>query len=210
MSKTIQEMQGKLDEILANTETILNALPFARSTKIPDDIKQEIIEPRKTALRISDNGLHHLINIEGIRRHKYLDASGYPTIGVGHLLTQDEISSGKIHINNEAVYYRDGLSDKQVEKLLAQDLKRFMVAVNNNVGVYITQNQFDALVSFAFNVGVGAFLKSTLLRKLNAGDYSEVPTQMRRWNKSAGKVLDGLRNRREKEIALWESVNISA
>lgn len=169
------------------------------------DIEENSIPVRKAVMRISDEGTDHLIKIEGVKKYQYLDSAGFPTIGVGHLLTKDEISSGKIHIGKDIVHYRNGLSDDQVEKLLIQDLKRFMAAVNENVSVHITQSQFDALVSFSFNIGVDAFLKSTLLRKLNNSDYEEVPRQMRRWNKSAGKILTGLKIRREKEIALWLS-----
>ncbi len=109
----------------------------------------------------------------------------------------------------QAVDYRQGLSEQAVLNLLAQDLERFEAAVNDAVQVSLDQNQFDALVSFAFNVGVQAFKSSTLLKKLNQGLYHEVPAQLRRWNKTRvdGKLqeLPGLTNRREKEITLWQS-----
>ena len=88
---------------------------------------------------------------------------------------------------------------------MAQDLERFEAAVNDGVQVALNQNQFDALVSFAFNVGRQGFKSSTLLKKLNQGLYDEVPAQLRRWNKTGGNVIQGLVNRREKEIALWQS-----
>jgi lysozyme len=69
----------------------------------------------------------------------------------------------------------------------------------------LNQNQFDALVSFAFNVGDGAFRSSTLLRLLNQGQYDQVPAQLRRWNMDNGHVVQGLINRRNKEIALWNT-----
>jgi len=143
---------------------------------------------------------------EGVRNTVYNDVAELPTIGVGHLLTQDEIDSGKIFIRGQAVVYRQGLSDQQVLDLLAQDLERFEEAVQGAVQVVLNQDQFDALVSFAFNTGVQAFIKSTLLKELNKGHYDEVPTQLRRWVKAGGQTVQGLVNRREKEIKLWNGL----
>jgi lysozyme len=78
-----------------------------------------------------------------------------------------------------------------------QDLRRFENAVNGSVAVSLEQNQFDALVSFSFNVGVGAFTGSTLLKKLNAGSYDDVPGELMKWTKGGGKTLQGLVNRRQ-------------
>ncbi len=155
-------------------------------------------------MKMSQNGTTLLAEWEGSRTEVYDDAAGLPTIGVGHLLTQSERESGKITIRGQAVDYKQGLSEQQVLDLLAQDLERFEAAVNDAVEVDLNQNQFDALVSFAFNVGTQAFKNSTLLEKLNQGQYDEVPAQLRRWNRAGGRVVQGLINRREKEIALWE------
>lgn len=157
-------------------------------------------------MKISANGLKFLREVEGFDHRVYNDVAGYPTIGVGHLLTKQESMTGKIIIGNDAVRYENGLTNEQVDGLLDQDLDQFEDAVNRLVKVDLSQNEFDALVSFAFNVGVSAFRNSTLLRKLNAGDKSEVPHQLRRWNKAGGKIVPGLVNRREKEIKLWGKV----
>ena len=85
----------------------------------------------------------------------------------------------------------------------AQDVKPAEQAVGGGVKVALSQNQFDALVSFAFNVGNGAFLGSTLLKVLNQGQYDQVPTQLLRWTRSGGQVVQGLVNRRQNEIKLW-------
>jgi lysozyme len=69
----------------------------------------------------------------------------------------------------------------------------------------LTQNQFDALVSFAFNVGVAAFLESTLLRLLNGKAYDMVPDQLKRWSRDNGHIVPGLTHRRQKEIDLWRT-----
>ena len=154
-------------------------------------------------MNISENGKKLLAQWEGFDRQVYDDVAGLPTIGVGHLLTRDELSSGKIRIAGQVVRYHDGLTEQQVYDLLDQDLDRFERAVNEAVTVPLEQHQFDALVSFSFNVGVGAFKDSTLLKRLNAGDYAEVPNQLRRWVRSGGKKVQGLVNRREHEIKLW-------
>ena len=80
-----------------------------------------------------------------------------------------------------------------------------MDAVNDLVKVKLSQNQFDALVIFVFNIGRPQFMRSNLLKRLNEGDFKSVPSELRRWNKSSGKVLPGLINRRETEVKLFES-----
>jgi len=137
----------------------------------------------------------------------YKDSAGLPTIGVGHLLTKSELTSGKININGVPVEYSNGLTGDQVTDLLSQDVTPAENAVNNGVKVPLNQNQFDALVSFTFNVGVGAFTSSTLLKVLNQGQYDQVPTQLLRWTRAAGQVVQGLVNRRQNEIDLWNTVD---
>ena len=154
-------------------------------------------------MTMSDKGLDELTQAEGFETKVYRDVAGLPTIGVGHLLTASELSSGKITINGTPVKYADGLTKQQVHDLLAQDLQRFDNAVNDAVTVPLKQYQFDALVSFAFNVGVGAFKSSTLLKVLNQGKYDEVPAQFMRWVFSGGRKVRGLVNRREHEVKMW-------
>lgn len=154
-------------------------------------------------MRIDQAGIDFIKSVEGVKNFVYADSAGLPTIGVGHLLTQDELTSGKIHIDGKAYKYHEWLPDDVIDRLLLRDLHIAELVVNSNVKVKLTQSQYNALVSFAFNVGVGAFRKSTLLRLLNAGDYDAVPAQMQRWIFSAGRQIQGLKNRREKEIKLW-------
>jgi lysozyme len=154
-------------------------------------------------MTMSDHGKKLLAQWEGFERTMYLDVAGLPTIGVGHLLTENELSSKRIVIDGQALDYTDGLTEQQVYDLLGQDLARFEQAVNEDVEPDLTQNQFDALVSFTFNVGESAFKQSTLLKRLNERDFVDVPNQLRRWNKSGGKKVQGLVNRRENEIKLW-------
>ncbi|HYV07323.1 MAG TPA: lysozyme [Blastocatellia bacterium] len=156
-------------------------------------------------MQMSTNGLELLEQWEGFKAKVYKDSAGLPTIGVGHLLTKSELSSGKIVINGTSVDYTGGLTNQQVTDLLSQDVAPASKAVNTNVKVALNQNQFDALVSFTFNVGVGAFTASTLVKVLNQGQYNQVPTQLLRWTRTGGKVVQGLVNRRQNEINLWNT-----
>lgn len=138
--------------------------------------------------------------------YSYLDASGYETIGIGHLLTDSEKRTGRLIIDGNRVNWRDGLTNEQVLALKKQDSNRFEEAVRNNVTVPLTQSMFDALVSWSFNVGAGVLSNSgsTLFRKLQSGDYYGAANELPRWNKSNGRVLRGLTRRRnwEKELFL--------
>lgn len=157
-------------------------------------------------MRMSKHGRELLIEWEGARHEIYNDPAGLPTIGVGHLLTKDELASGKILVLGEPIKYHYGLTSLQIDRLLTQDLAGSEGAVNSGININLNQNQFDALVSFVFNVGRQAFFQSTLRRILNEARYTKVPEQMRRWNRSAGKIIEGLINRRENEIKLFEGM----
>lgn len=130
----------------------------------------------------------------------YRDSAGLPTIGVGHLLTKDELRSGRIKDDD----WRDGISQATLDALLADDLGSAERAVGGCVIVPLDVNQFDTLVSLTFNIGIHSFARSTLLRLLNGGDYTAVPGQLRRWVWSAGVRDPILVGRREDEIAQWE------
>ena len=150
----------------------------------------------------SQKGIELFKELEGVKLTVYHDIAGLPTIGVGHLLTRDELSSGKINILGVLYKYADGITETQAERLLAHDVALPEAAVNACC-VELTQNQFDALVCFVFNIGRNAFAQSTLRKYLAAGELVEVPAQMRRWIHAGGKMSTGLANRREKEIKLF-------
>jgi len=145
-------------------------------------------------MEISENGLKLLSEWEGEILHIYKDSAGLPTVGVGHLLTKEERVGGK---------YEGGITHEQAMQILTNDLRRFERTVNDGVKVALNQNQYDALVIFAFNIGDGGFLSSTALRKINAKEFDRVPDAMQMWNKAGGKIDDGLINRRKKEIKLF-------
>ena len=143
---------------------------------------------------------------EGFECTMYFDAAGLRTIGVGHLLTKDELSSGKINIQGNPIrYLGHGLTDDQVDALLTQDLEKFIKTIDEAVKVDLNNNQRIALISLAFNIGLEAFMSSTLRRKLNRGDYASVPYELNRWVWSGGKVLNGLEIRRSREGEIWNS-----
>ena len=138
----------------------------------------------------SENGIELIKDFEGRRLVAYQDSVGVWTIGYGHTKTAHE---GRLIIKSTA------------DRLLAEDLAEFEKYVEEYVTVTLTQNQFDALVSWTFNLGPGNLQESTMLRKLNQGLYTEVPDEMRRWNKAGGEVLKGLVRRREAEAELFGS-----
>jgi lysozyme len=150
----------------------------------------------------SQNGIELLKRVEGSSPHLYNDSAGLPTIGVGHLLTRDELSSGKINILGAHVKYSSGLTEIQIEKLLSHDAA-FAEGAVNVCDINLTQNQFDALVCFVFNIGRGAFNQSTLKKHLVAGNLNKIPEQLRRWIYAGGKISKGLIGRREQEIKLF-------
>lgn len=162
-------------------------------------------------MNISMSGIDLLKNVEGSKNSVYLDSGGAPTIGIGHLLTKSEKSTGCIWIKGDQhkegrfISFRgNSITDKEVDDILKQDLANVESTIAVAVKVSLTQHQYDALVSFVFNIGNSAFINSTLLKKLNAGSYEEVPNQMRKWIYDNNKVVKGLMNRREKEVKMWE------
>lgn len=141
-------------------------------------------------MKTSQSGLDFIQDVEGCKLFAYLDTGGVWTIGVGH--TGPEVVQGLTCTMEQAMAW------------LAEDVREAEDAINKAVKVSLTQNQFDALVSFVFNVGVGAFLSSTLLKKLNAGDYEGAAGQFPRWNKDNGKEIAGLTKRRHLEQSVFQ------
>lgn len=166
-------------------------------------------------MKMSSAGVQMLVALEGIDTTIYSDVAGIPTIGVGHVLTQSERSSGKIVLSSgEVLDIRNGLTQAQVMNLMLDDVMKREGYVNELVNVDLEQYQFDALVSWVFNVGKGAMQGSTLLRRLNSGEYDAIPDELRRWTKGTinGKkqTIRGLVNRRNTEVAMWLGQNPQA
>lgn len=142
-------------------------------------------------MKLSSQGEAFIVREEGERLTAYLDAVGIWTIGVGH--------TG--FVDNKPVSAGMTITQAKSREIFRTDIARFERAVNQ-VAVPLNQNQFDALVSLAFNIGEGAFLRSTLLKKLNAGDYQGASGQFLVWKNAGNKPI--LLNRRQREKALFE------
>ena len=141
-------------------------------------------------MKISLEGLSLIKKFEGCKLQAYYCSGGVLTIGYGH---------------TGGVKETDVITQEEADKLLKGDVLRFEKYVEDNVKVELDQSQFDALVAWTFNLGVGNLKSSTMLKKLNNGEFESVPFEMRRWNKAGGKTLNGLIRRRQAESLLFES-----
>lgn len=140
-------------------------------------------------MKTSNQGIDLIKGFEGLRLTAYKCSAGVWTIGYGHTKNVRE----GMHIPPEFATL-----------LLVDDLETFEVGVSEVVEVFLHQYQFDALVSFAFNVGMTAFRQSTLLRRLNNREPAEkVAAEFLRWNKAGGKVVEGLTRRRKRESEVF-------
>lgn len=143
---------------------------------------------QKMKMKTSDNGIEFIKKHEGLRLKAYLCPSGKPTIGYGR---------------TKGVKLGDVITEEEAEQLLREDL----IVVENEINRHnlnLNQNQFDALVSFVYNVGIGNFRSSTLLKKIKANPNDEsIANEFKRWVYSNGKRLPGLVKRREEEAELY-------
>ncbi|HCR2108535.1 TPA: lysozyme [Enterobacter asburiae] len=146
-------------------------------------------------MQTSEKGIALIKQFEGCKLTAYQDSVGVWTIGYGWTQPVDDKP------------IRAGMTIKQetADRLLKTGLVSYESDVSRLVKVGLTQGQFDALVSFTYNLGARSLSTSTLLRKLNAGDYAGAADEFLRWNKAGGKVLNGLTRRREAERALFLS-----
>ena len=159
----------------------------------PSNTDQE----QQAASDVSDQGLDFLTRHEGIVKKLYNDPANHCSIGIGHLVHKGPCNG------SEPESFKDGLTDAEVKDLLRTDAAKAVGPVTRLVTVPLSQQQFDALVSFVFNVGEGNFKSSTLLKELNQGHYDKVPQELNRWVKAEGKTLPGLVSRRADEGNLF-------
>jgi len=139
-------------------------------------------------MKISKNGLDLIKHFEGCELEAYKCPAGVWTIGYGHIKTAVEGMT---------------ITQHQADEMLIEEMNEYEGYINNSVRVDLTQNQFDAMVSWVYNLGNGNLNTSTLLKVLNSGDYAGVPEQILRWNKAGGRVLEGLTRRRQAEADLF-------
>lgn len=152
--------------------------------------KAEPIQPEPQKRRtINKDGLDLIKSFEGLRLESYLCPAKVWTIGWGS--TGSDIVPGL------------KWTEEQAEARLKKDLETFEKGVEGLIKVKVTDNQFSALVSFAYNIGLGALGRSTLMKTLNAGNYTDASNEFLRWNKAGGKELPGLTKRRQAERSLF-------
>ena len=145
-------------------------------------------------MKVSDECIKMIKHHEGVRLKPYQDPIGLWTVGVGHL-----IGDGK----TLPIEWFRTLTIDEVDELLKSDLRKFERGVLRLCPNHLTQSRFDALVSFAFNVGLGNLQASTLGQKHNRGDILGASQEFLRWNKAGGRVLRGLTIRRKDESNLY-------
>jgi GH24 family phage-related lysozyme (muramidase) len=185
----------KLTETQGQVAALFEALKFTNATTLnsvrPGKQPPPVPTPRGNR-RINEEGFKLLTTFEGCKLKAYDDGGGVWTIGYGHT---KNVSPGMT------------ITQAQAEQLLHEDLERFESYVEDAVQVEVNEDQFSALVCFCFNVGPGidGFGGSTLLRKLNTGDYASATEQFPRWNKVNGEPWLGLTRRRLAEQALFLS-----
>lgn len=140
-------------------------------------------------MEISNKGLELIKQFEGFSATVYKDVVGKPTIGFGHLIKPGEVFGC--------------IGSMEATQLLSKDCKEAEDCVNDKVTAEINQNQFDALVSFTYNLGCGALGESTLLKYVNLYNFDLASKEFPKWDHAGGKVVDGLLKRREAEASLF-------
>ncbi|MEM9769267.1 MAG: lysozyme [Cyanobacteria bacterium P01_D01_bin.71] len=173
------------------------AIVFSMGTGYPEPepISELPLPPPPTEGQINEDGLLLVKSFEGLELEAYRDSVGVLTIGYGHtsMAGPPEVYSGMV------------ITESEAEQILRRDLDLFEAGVTQAVTARTTSDQFSAMVSFAFNVGVSAFRDSTLLRKHNAGDFVGAADEFLRWVFAGGQRLPGLERRRDAERALYLS-----
>ena len=139
-------------------------------------------------MKTGNKGIELIKHFEGCELYAYKSPAGVWTIGYGH---------------TKGVEPGMQITDEDAHNMLVEELVEYESYINKLVTVGLNQNQFDAMVSWVYNLGSANLQASTLLKVLNAGQYGEVPAQMLRWNKAGGKVLECLTRRRQAEADLF-------
>lgn len=141
---------------------------------------------------VTEEGINLIKRFEGFSSTIYICPAGYPTIGYGHVV-----------LAHEREQFAAGVTQAEATELLRKDVRIAERAVLRLISVPLTDGQFDALVSFTFNLGAGALQRSTLRLKANRGEHESVPAELMKWVWAAGKKLPGLVRRRQAEGACY-------
>lgn len=179
------EKEAQVVSSVNKEETVKNDLPVEKiEKKIRKNIKQEI--------SYSQNAIDMIKQFEGLRLSTYKCTSGRNSIGYG-----------TTYIDNQPIASNLRITEDKASELLVKDVEKISKQISNLLRVNITQNQFDALVSFAYNIGINQFARSALLRLININDIEGASKQFIRWNKSSGVEQSGLTRRRIAEADLF-------
>jgi lysozyme len=184
--KTAQEAHGLTPDGIAGALTRTALAPKARPAK-------------DGGQGLTPRGAAFIGHFEGFSSKLYNDPVNHCTIGFGHLVHRGPING------NEPADFKSGITRERGLELLREDANEAAEAIERLVKVDLEPHQRDALISFTYNLGTGAFGSSTLLKLLNQGDHDSVPAQLNRWTKASGKVLPGLVTRRRAEGALFST-----
>lgn len=145
-------------------------------------------------MKLDSNGYKLIQGFEGLKLSAYKDSAGIPTIGYGNITYE----------NGVKVKMGDKITQDRADKLFQYFADKFASQVSPLIKKTITQNQFNAMVSLAYNIGIGAFSKSTLLKKVNVNPNDPtIKDEFMKWKLAGGKVIQGLLNRRAKEAELY-------
>lgn len=147
-------------------------------------------------MKLDNNGYRLIQGFEGLKLNAYKDSAGIPTIGYGNIAYE----------NGTKVKMGDTISQEKADLLFQHFANRFASQVDSVVTATVNQNQFNAMVSLAYNIGIGAFSKSTLLKKVNKNSCdSTIKDEFMKWVNAGGKRIQGLVNRRKKEAEVYFS-----
>jgi RHS repeat-associated protein len=170
----------------------------------PSDLGSVVGKNKNPVMKISGAATDMMLNYESIVLHLYDDPAGNCTVGIGHL-----VHLGSCNGDISEMDFEDGISTSDAYELFQADVEAYELAVLHNTAVPLTQEQFDALVSFTYNVGIYAFATSDLIEGLNQSDYDSVPGQLDEWvyapDPQTGDLvkLEGLVTRRQEEGILF-------
>ena len=139
---------------------------------------------------ISERGISLITHYEGFSATPYICAGGWPTIGYGHVIGAGE-------------HFPEPIDEQQAEALLKRDVRVAERAVARLIAAPLAQHQFDALVSFTFNLGAGALQRSTLRQKVNREEHDDVPKELMKWVFAGGRRVKGLVKRRAAEAEMY-------
>ena len=199
--KQSQVAQQQRERAERETEKARQALKQAEAQRLRADEEAQKAEEARLKL----DAFKFLSAWEPLYLKPKAEADGIIAIGLNHFLQGEERESGKVMIDGVLVDWRQGITKQQALNLLSQDLRNYEAEISKLVKVKLNRNQRLALSAFVYNVGVGAFAQSTLLKKINESRFNDVPGAFMKWVFPGSRLEPALRQRRQAEIDLWNT-----